>query len=192
MHRAIEEYLNDKNRSDNPVFDFLGYERTSYRQKRVEDIKGNIKLMIYLRTRYTRNTSAIIQSINKCIDEKIKTKYHILYPIESVLQRFINLNESIELIIFLGNLTSANKGNNENYMSLTSKIHNNKSFESARDVKYGFFDQKNTIHHIIDLKGKYIFNEDNKLIKIVDEPIINSFDYFIDQWESELKTLMES
>jgi len=113
------------------------------------------------------------------------------YPVTTVLQRLVNQNESMEVILFLNNLAISLKLNNENCKTLLVLLEGEIESQVARDFQYGYRDRKGRFHHIADLKKKYRFTDNGKKTQVTGDPIVDSFLYFIKAWKEEFDELLE-
>jgi len=135
-----------------------------------------------------RAVHSLIHTFIKWEDNKDFPKNQVSIGVESILNRMTNLNEPIELIVFLHNITTSQTIININQINIKRKINQEKDIEAVRNVFVDFLDKDERRHHVLDLMVYYDFSNNN--IKIVGrDPIVARFDHFLKYWENEIKEI---
>lgn len=189
IHAVLDEFFKAPRHSDNPVYDFLLVGKSLRYEQRIADLKQNIQLMEFLMCEYIDGVVHFIQMASNY--KKTQSFPFVDYPVTTVLQRLVNQNESMEVILFLNNLAISLKLNNENCKILLILSEGEIESQVARDRQYGYRDRKGLFHHIADLKKKYHFTDNGKKTQVTGGPIVNSFLYFIKAWKEEFSELLE-
>ncbi len=186
LHDAVEEVLVNPNRPDNPVRDFIGGRNIFRNEQRIKDVKTNIKFTKMLQLEYWSNVSALL----KCI-ERWKKGSKIFQPVhitaKPFLQRLMLLGEDIEVIEFIKNLNNDIEVMENNKVSLRNYIIGKTTYKP----QFSFRDYQQKYYHILDLQKYYTGRRDLLILDRSPEPICKSFNYFIGEWEKELRDLIK-
>jgi hypothetical protein len=185
MHKALDDFIGDIDRTDNPVKDFLGVKHIIKDEQRKKEISINIGLLKELEKRYIGHLRDLIHMIFEWERGKETPILLVALGLEPILNRMVNLGEAMELIKFLQNLTSSELVINNNQRNIKRKLCGEKNIEIVREIACHFYDKDGYHHHVLDLMSYYNFSGSNVAIVGID-PICKSFDYFIEEWEREL------
>jgi hypothetical protein len=185
MHKALDDFIGDIDRPDNPVKDFLGVKHIIKDEQRKKEILINIELIKGMQKRYVNCLTGLIYRIFEWERGKETSILLVALGLEPILNRMVNLGEAMELIEFLQNLTSSELVINNNQRTIKHKLCREKDIKIVREIACPFDDKDGYRHHVLDLMSYYDFSGSNVTIAGTD-PICKSFDYFIQQWEREL------
>ena len=188
MHKSIDEFVIDVDKPDNPVKDFLGIKNIIKDEQRKKDILTNIGLMNYIKALYLVTIRSLIITCTKWVDNEDHPSHHVSLGVDPILNRMTNLNESIETIMFLQNLITSQNIINHNQQNIKIKINKEKNIDVAKNVDMNFSNKDEIRYHTLDLMTYYDFT-DNNFVIVRQDPILTSFDYFIKQWENELREI---
>ena len=186
LHCHIDEYLEDHKTGeyDNPVRDFIGSRNIFQNEQRIKEIKANIRLMNFVLNEYITN----IKELGSRIEIWAGGKNDIMFKLEESISPFINrlmmLDEGIEVISFLSEFEVNHAIIQNNMQSLRSNVLDKKDEKTALETPSHFTDMNGKNHHVLDL---YKYYKDSG--KKEDCPVYKSFQKFISDWESELKSL---
>ena len=187
LHSLIDDVLEDENKVDNPVRDYIG-DRVIFRQEeRIREIEENIRLMEILKIKYCITVESIISFHDSCSFDITQCKFimsNFFIFAEALFDRLVNTHCNYPPVAFIEQLI------------ISSKIYNPVINDDMMDKLY-FGDYKNKIYYMKDLLPYYKISNDEYVIgkikkyKLIDddEPISSSFDYFIDEWKKELNEL---
>ncbi len=209
LHSLIDDVLDDGDKTDNPVRDFIGDRVIFRKEERVREIESNIKFMDTLRCRYIDYVFSFLSKINewrKSENHHQKEDLSILAKI--LLNKMAITDENINVIEFVELILTSSQLIDNNMIALEEKacnIYDKDRLHRLQSLNLYFTDKNFKKWHILDLFGFYkeaeeakfyystvLFGKDrNHHIAISEEePIISSFDYFIDGWKKELKELI--
>ncbi len=150
MHKALNEFVNDMDNPDNPVKDFLGIKHIIKDEQRKKEILTNIDLIKNLQHKYVKNVTSLIITIFKWEkDEKASTLY-LSFGVEPILNRMVNLGESIELISFLQNLKRDQEVINHNENIMKVEVNRAKDIKKTEDIPCYFSDKDYTPPQSLD------------------------------------------
>ena len=189
LHRTIDEFLQNKDDPDNPVLEFFEKKTMFIDSILRRNLEGNRRMLGVMKDIYEDNMDAIIKQLLNWQNGVFADVYYISICIQPFLQRMVNLNESSEVIRFLHDLL-VNVQINQNNMELVRKmLLASRAVGDARKVDFGFCDRHGENHSIFELMEHYELGSDGKHHPNDSEPVANSFSYFVQEWEEELKRL---
>lgn len=187
INNAITEVLNNPDRSDNPVRDFIGDRNIFRNEQRIREIKGNIELMRLIAKEYIYDVNHLSNSLEDWSSAKNDQDIR-LYSFNSTAAAFLNrlvaLGEKETVVSFVKKLVTDIGIIDYNQQTVSNK--RDKCIEACRKLTFGFSDMKDTRYHILDLK---LYHNGTKSAK--NDPVYTSFEYFIREWKRELEQLMK-
>jgi hypothetical protein len=188
LHHLIDDFIKDRTKIDNPVREFIKDRIIFRNEERIKEIERNIEVMhlVIFRYRLTMNNYKINfhnwTNGNVC-DTYCESLTGVSVPF---LSRLINLNESHFVMAFIDDLTRC-------FISINSKMSfikiNKGGFEG---IPLTLLPVDNVQCQLPDLLKLYDIDEKGDYYtcsKPDEEPMLKSFNHFINEWEKELKEL---
>ncbi|MDD5064419.1 MAG: hypothetical protein PHQ35_06630 [Phycisphaerae bacterium] len=187
LHIAIDEVLDNPDRSDNPVRDFIGDRNIFHNEQRIKEVKTNMEFMRMLQLEYWSNVSALLRCFEKWRREGSTIFQPVHITAKPFLQRLMLLGEDIEVIEFVKNLSHDIEVMENNKVCLRDYITGKTTYKP----QFSFRDYQQKYHHVLDLQKYYTGKRDLLTLHQSPEPICKSFNYFIGKWEKELGELIK-
>lgn len=188
MHTAIDGYVKDPDKPDNPVKDFLGIKHIIKDEQRKKDILINITFLRHLQINYIHGIRRLIGTLFNWKNGINAPLYEFSIGIEPILNRMVTLGESLGLIAFLQNFISSQIIIIKNQEVVHEALFDTNNIEIARKNSFDFTDYNFKKYHVLDLMAHYDTSEDNFAVKELD-PISLSFNHFIEQYEIEIREI---
>ncbi len=186
LHTHIDEYLEDykTGEPDNPVRDFIGSRNIFQNEQRIREIKANISLMNLVLNEYVHNVKNLGSHIEVWGSGETTKLLQLKETVKPFLNRVMILGEKTEVISFLTALDTSHAIIHINMEFVRTKVLEQEDIKAAYGWYYSFRDMNGKKYHVLDLYKHYKGSG-----KKEDCPIYKSFQKFISDWESELKSL---
>lgn len=192
MHEAIDDYIEKKNESDNPVKDFLGDRQIFRNEIRINELKRNIELCESIKRDYINNISSMLQCMNDWSRGEKKPLPLINIYLEPFLNRIINTNEPLGFIKFIEYFLTAINLNKHNMPYVKNLLIREKDIEKSREHQFGFYDIKGDFYHLLDLMPYYDYDSGRQIYNFVGgiaEPVYKSIEILKNYWNDELEKI---
>ena len=193
IHSLIDDALEETDRVDNPVRDFIG-DRIIFRdEERIKEIEKNIELIESVKISYGIFMKASLFNISYALKGKRDTP--VQQPLTVIFNAFYNrlvmLQKNTPAIEFIANLIFSTELIQDN---LRNAVRGGwaRDKEKLRTLWLNLYDMENKMHHVLDIEHLYRYDSGKNTyicINEQNEPMLKSFDFFIDEWKKELEEL---
>jgi len=191
IHSLIDDVLLDTDKIDNPVREFIGNKQIFKHEERIHELESNITLMLTLRQRYCHVIIQLFCYLQGLLadDPFVEHLHMFLKQIsEAFLYKIVNSQiKDIEVIKFLDNLILSSELIRINFGR--PNLRHNVAFYTHKDQQFSLFSLLDCYKNVVkrDMPNGYITST-SKINP--DEPMLKSFDYFVEQWRHELNSLI--
>ena len=185
LHSLIDDVLEDKQKIDNPVREFIGDRIIFRNEERIKEIEGNIKLMKYTKDKYTAMMDGYINTMQKWSegDDNFLPNEGVSKAANAFYAKLIHSNEKLNIIEFLESLLSTLENISTSMPPIKALLKDKKELNITRDYDFFFIDNRRRKHHILDLMRYYErleHDEFRKQLKDINEELRSSlFDKII-------------
>jgi hypothetical protein len=188
LHNALDEFLANPSKADNPVRDFIGNRIIFQNERRIAEVKGNIELMRIVADEYVDTVRILGKALESWSRGEVKGTYKLYNTAEQFLTRLFLLNEKESVISFVKKIVQSIEVIQINMRMVIDKVKGSKNPAKLQEVPFGYRDAEGNSYSIWELYVHYgQFKED--VSKIAPCPIKASFQKFIKEWEDELDNL---